>query len=63
MWIIKYGRMGFGFDKLYEDVLVGIKMISLRLRKLQTGDANMNFVGVVIIMIVLLVMLIMQGVF
>ena len=62
-WIIKYGRQGFGFDKLYDDVLVGFKMISIRLRKFQTGDANMNFVGVVIIMIVLLVMLIMQGVF
>ena len=62
-WIIKFGRQGFGFDKLYDDVLVGVKKISMRLRKLQTGDANMNFVGVVIIMIVLLVMLIMQGVF
>ncbi len=63
LWIIKFGRQGFGFDKLYEDVLVGVKKISMRLRKLQTGDANMNFVGMVIIMIVLLVMLIMQGVF
>lgn len=63
LWIIKFGRQGFGFDKFYEDVLVGVKKISIHLRKLQTGDANMNFVGVVIIMIVLLVMLIIQGVF
>jgi NADH:ubiquinone oxidoreductase subunit 5 (subunit L)/multisubunit Na+/H+ antiporter MnhA subunit len=63
LWIIKYGRQGFGFDKLYEDVLVGVKKISIHLRRFQTGDANMNFVGVVIIMIVLFVMLLAQGVF
>ena len=62
-WIIKYGRKGFGFDKLYDDVVVGVKKVSVRLRKLQTGDANMNFVGVVVLMLVLFVMLFMQGVF
>ena len=61
-WLMKYARMGFGFNKLYEDVLVGFKKISLRLRRLQTGDANMNFVGMVILMAVLLVMLMLQGV-
>jgi len=62
-WIIKYGRQGFGFDKFYEDVLVGIKKISIRLRRLQTGDANMNFVGMVIVMLVIFAMLMLQGVF
>ena len=61
-WVIKYGRMGFGFDKLYDDVALGVKKLSIRLRKLQTGDANMNFIGVVILMLVLFVMLFMQGV-
>ena len=61
-WIIKYARKGFGFDKLYEDVLVGFKKISVRLRRLQTGDANMNFVGIVIVVIALFIMLLWQGV-
>ena len=61
-WIIKYGRMGFGFDKLYNDIALGVKKIGLRLRRLQTGDANMNFVGMVLLMLVLFVMLFMQGV-
>ena len=62
-WIIKYGRKGFGFDRLYDDTVLGVKKLSVRLRRFQTGDANMNFVGVILMVLVLFVMLFMQGVF
>ncbi len=61
-WIIKYGRKGFGFDKLYDDTVLGVKKLAVRLRRFQTGDANLNFVGIVLMVIALIIMLAWQGV-
>jgi hypothetical protein len=40
-----------------------MKAISLRLSRFQTGDANLNFVGFAIMILVILIMLALQGAF
>ncbi|MDO9537183.1 MAG: NADH-quinone oxidoreductase subunit L [Thermoplasmata archaeon] len=62
-WIIKWGRTGFGFDRLYNNIAVGVKEVALKLRRFQTGDANLNFIGIVLLLIIVLIMLAYQGVF
>lgn len=60
-WIIINGRRGFGFNDLYDSVLLSIKEIGIRLRRMQSGDANLNFVGFLAILLILLLVMLLQG--
>lgn len=61
--LMEHARKGFWFDDFYNAMALGVKKVSYRLSRLQTGDANINFVGIVLVIIMLLAMLMWQGVF
>jgi NADH-quinone oxidoreductase subunit L len=60
--MMRHARKGFWFDDFYDSMALGVKKASLRLSRLQTGDANVNFIGIVLVILMLLAMLIWQGV-
>lgn len=63
MVALKPASKGFGFDRFYEGIIVGLKEIGLRLRKTQSGDANLNSVGIAVAFVIVLLFIWVGGVF
>ena len=60
--IIWAGRRGFGFNWLYDAVVRVVRWFGLRIRNIQTGDLNVNTVGFVIMLALVLFLMWFQGV-
>ena len=61
--VLKAAGAGFGFDRFYDGIVIGLKEFGLRLRKTQTGDANINSVGIVAALLLILIFIFFGGVF
>jgi NADH-quinone oxidoreductase subunit L len=61
-FIIWAARKGFGFNWLYNAVVRVVRWAGMRIRNLQTGDVNVNTVGFVLMILIILLLMLFQGV-
>ncbi|KYK27682.1 MAG: hypothetical protein AYK23_02175 [Candidatus Proteinoplasmatales archaeon SG8-5] len=61
-WIIWAARKGFGFNWLYDACVRVVRWCGRRIRRLQTGDVNINTVGFVLMVLLIFLFLLFQGV-
>jgi NADH-quinone oxidoreductase subunit L len=54
-------RWGYGFDFIYNGLLIGMRELSVRFRRTHTGDLNVNMVGVAVALAVMAVALFLVG--
>jgi hypothetical protein len=59
----KCAAKGFYFDALYNGFISKLQLLSMGLRKSQTGDANMNAVGIAMAFLLLFIFIFVWGVF
>jgi NADH-quinone oxidoreductase subunit L len=59
----KCAAKGFYFDALYNGFISRLRLLSMALRKSQTGDANMNAVGIAMAFLLLFIFIFVWGVF
>jgi NADH-quinone oxidoreductase subunit L len=59
----KCAAKGFYFDALYNGFISRLRLLSMGLRKSQTGDANMNAVGIAMAFLLLFIFIFVWGVF
>ncbi len=61
--IMKLAAKGFHFDTFYNGFVSRLRILAMGLRKSQTGDANMNAVGIAMAFLLIFIFIFVWGVF
>lgn len=62
-FFMKWASKGFHFDTFYDGLLAKLRIMAKGLRKSQTGDANINAVGIAMAFLLLFIFIFAWGVF
>jgi len=60
-WPVRIVRAGYGFNTIYDGMMLGLREISIKFRKTHTGDLNINLTGVAVALLVMLAALFFLG--
>ncbi|MEW5936957.1 MAG: hypothetical protein AB1665_03950, partial [Candidatus Thermoplasmatota archaeon] len=58
---IALASAGYGFDRFYRGIVLGLKEFAIRFRRTHTGDLNINMAGIAIGILILIAVVLLLG--